>query len=193
MFMLKYGHPPFVAGNLLNLYNKIQNDPLVFPSHTKINPSLQDLLENMLRKDPNERYTLDKVVLHPWIRYPPPNPNPTPNPGAPAAATTASNEKLDSTVIPSNSKPRLRASPQNSTDEPLVVPVPIQAHFTPPDSYNDEEAAAMETPVKEVNMEDMFKSISVSVVGKSKSIRGKSKTATGAGAALSAEIGRAHV
>ena len=189
MFMLKYGHPPFVAGNLLNLYNKIQNDPLVFPSHTKINPSLQDLLENMLRKDPNERYTLDKVVLHPWIRYPPPNPNPTPTPGAAAAATTASNEKLDSTVIPSNSKPRLRASPQNSTDEPLVVPVPIQAHFTPPDSYNDEEAAAMETPVKEVNMEDMFKSISVSVVGKSKSIRGKSKTVTGAGAGAGAVAG----
>ena len=188
MFMLKYGHPPFVAGNLLNLYNKIQNDPLVFPSHTKISPSLQDLLENMLRKDPNERYTLDKVVLHPWIRYPPPNPIPNPNPGATAAATTASNEKLDSSIIPANSKPRLRASPQNSADE-IEVPISIQAHFTPPDSYNDEEAAAMETPVKEVNMEDMFKSISVSVVGKSKSIRGKSKTVTGVGSGAGAGAG----
>jgi serine/threonine protein kinase len=58
--MLKFGHPPFVAGNIMNLYNKIQNDPLVFPPHIKINPGLQDLIENMLKKDPNERYTLEK-------------------------------------------------------------------------------------------------------------------------------------
>jgi hypothetical protein len=172
--MLKYGHPPFVAGNLLNLYNKIQNDPLVFPSHTKINPSLQDLLENMLRKDPNERYTLDKVVLHPWIRHPPPNPATTTALPTPA---TASNDKPDSTVMPLNAKPRQRVSPQNNTDE-TTVPIPVRAQFCPPDSYNDEEAAAMEKPVKEINMEDMYKSISVSVVGKSKSHRAKSKNPT---------------
>lgn len=188
VFMLKYGHPPFVAGNLLNLYNKIQNDPLVFPSHTKINPSLQDLLENMLRKDPNERYTLDKVVLHPWIRHPPPNP---PTTTALPTAATASNEKPDSTVMPVNAKPRQRVSPQNYTDE-TTVPIPVRAQFCPPDSYNDEEAAAMEKPVKEVNMEDMYKSISVSVVGKSKSHRAKSKNSTATPTAESEKMSSAN-
>jgi serine/threonine protein kinase len=186
--MLKYGHPPFVAGNLLNLYNKIQNDPLVFPPQMKISPGLQDLLENMLRKDPNERFTLDKVILHPWMRYPPPNPATA---AALAAAANACADRGDSASVALATpgiKARIRASPRVVPAETATDHIPIRAQFTPPDSYNDEEAAAMEGPVKEVNNEDMYKSIGVSVVGKTRSSRRKSKSSTNSSACVSEKV-----
>ena len=67
--MLKFGHPPFVANNLMELSYKIINDPLVFPF--PINPGLQNLLENMMKKEVSERFTLPKVMNHPWIKHPP--------------------------------------------------------------------------------------------------------------------------
>lgn len=36
MFMLRFGHPPFVAGNIIHLYNKIQTDELVFPAQVRL-------------------------------------------------------------------------------------------------------------------------------------------------------------
>lgn len=71
MFMLRFGHTPFVAGNILALYAKIQNDPLVFPTNsTPLDPGLKDLLEGMLMKDPFKRSTLVQVATHAWIRTP---------------------------------------------------------------------------------------------------------------------------
>jgi len=69
IFMLKFGQPPFIAGTIIHLYHKIQNDPLVFPS--QIDPSLQDLLIGMLQKDPESRFELNTVIQHPWLRHPP--------------------------------------------------------------------------------------------------------------------------
>lgn len=69
IFMLKFGQPPFIAGNIILLYHKIQSDPLVFPS--AINPSLQELLVGMLQKDPEERCQLNEVIQHSWLRQPP--------------------------------------------------------------------------------------------------------------------------
>jgi serine/threonine protein kinase len=74
VFMLKFGHPPFIAKNIVNLYFKICNDPLVFPSNTSIDPGLKNLLEGLLDKNPEKRFTMSQIVAHPWFRYPP-NPN----------------------------------------------------------------------------------------------------------------------
>jgi serine/threonine protein kinase len=71
MFMLRYGTPPFVAGNVIALYNKIINDPLEFPS-LSVDPGLRNLLVNMLEKDPKLRYSMDQVITHPWLRVAPP-------------------------------------------------------------------------------------------------------------------------
>ena len=71
MFMLLFGFPPFLAGSIINLYQKIINDPLVFPH--SIDPSLSDLLEHMLEKKPEKRYSLDEVIRHPWLKQPPTN------------------------------------------------------------------------------------------------------------------------
>lgn len=70
MFMLRFGHPPFVASNVLALYNKIVNDPLEFPA-VPIDPGLRNLLVNMLEKDPKLRYNMDQITSHPWLRFAP--------------------------------------------------------------------------------------------------------------------------
>jgi hypothetical protein len=70
MFMLRFGHPPFVASNVLALYNKILTEPLEFPS-VPIDPGLRNLLVNMLEKDPNSRYNMDQITNHPWLRFAP--------------------------------------------------------------------------------------------------------------------------
>lgn len=64
-FMLKFGQPPFVAKSAMEIFDKIQNDPLVFPA--PIDPALQHLLTGMLTKSPQERVTLLDVMTHPWV------------------------------------------------------------------------------------------------------------------------------
>mmetsp|Transcript_6824 Transcript_6824/g.11336 ORF Transcript_6824/g.11336 Transcript_6824/m.11336 type:complete len:1305 (+) Transcript_6824:255-4169(+) len=70
MYMLRFGAPPFVSGNIMALYNKIINDPLEFPAGS-LDPGLRNLLVNMLEKDPKRRYSTDQVTSHPWMRIPP--------------------------------------------------------------------------------------------------------------------------
>lgn len=65
IFMLKFGNPPFLAKSAMQMFEKIQNDPLVFPF--PIDPLLQDLLTGMMVKDPQQRMTLEDVMSHPWV------------------------------------------------------------------------------------------------------------------------------
>jgi serine/threonine protein kinase len=115
MFMLRFGHPPFLAGSIVHLYNKIINDPLVFP-HV-IDPALQNLLEHMLEKDPEKRYTIDEVIRHPWLTTPP------------------------TTVVKSVSR----------RDNFGVWP--------PAPTYDKDERAAMDSPLKTANRDEMYSSI----------------------------------
>ena len=72
IFMLKYGHPPFVAGNIISLYNKIMHDPLTFPGGIPVDPLMKRLLEGMLTKNVEDRYRLSDVIQHEWMRKRPP-------------------------------------------------------------------------------------------------------------------------
>ncbi|KAF1336146.1 Camkk/camkk-meta protein kinase, partial [Globisporangium splendens] len=65
IFMLKFGNPPFLAKSAMQMFEKIQNDPLEFPF--PIDPLLQDLLTGMVIKDPQQRMTLEDVMMHPWV------------------------------------------------------------------------------------------------------------------------------
>lgn len=65
MYMVRCGHPPFIAGTVLQLYYKIQNDPLTF--ELEIDPGLKSLLEGMLVKDQAKRMTLQDVLNVPWL------------------------------------------------------------------------------------------------------------------------------
>jgi serine/threonine protein kinase len=138
MFMLRYGHPPYVANSILMLGNKIRNDPLIFPQ--PIDNGLKDLLENMLVKDPSKRFTLEKVLIHPYLRQPP-------------------------AVIPRTAGARpLQQHPPNGTGSATPhgrAPIPSgkSIDFRPPDSYHQQEQAAMNLYVNNISQKDIFASI----------------------------------
>lgn len=46
---------------VMALYDKIQNDPLEFPSEVNMSSGLRRLLRAMMEKDPAKRITLDEV------------------------------------------------------------------------------------------------------------------------------------
>lgn len=138
MFMLRFGHPPFVAKNIVKLSDKIMNDPLVFPS--VIDDYLRDLLENMLRKDPIKRLTLQQVIMHRWFRV-------TPAAERPVGSALGKERALaQSSTIP---------GPVASQSANLSGGI---ASFMPPASYANEEALAMGKKVT-ADDDDIFMSI----------------------------------
>jgi hypothetical protein len=148
MFMLKFGHPPFVAKNIVNLYYRISNDPLVFPY--LIDPGLRNLLEGLLEKDPEKRMTMSQIVAHPWFRFPPstlPKTNPTLR--APLAKPDANQLKTISTP----------AVASNSSPEAPSAPGAVGLSFQPPPNYDEEEEAAMRAPIHSASINEVFMSI----------------------------------
>ena len=61
------GRVPFHDDNILSLYNKIRTQPFDFPEDRQISPELQDLIRQMLVKDPAKRITLAEIKLHDWV------------------------------------------------------------------------------------------------------------------------------
>ena len=72
MFMLRFGRPPFLAPQVLQLYYKIINDPLEFPADAApVDEGLRDMLGAMLTKDPSDRIHLEGVLSHAWLKSEP--------------------------------------------------------------------------------------------------------------------------
>ncbi|KDO27346.1 CAMKK/META protein kinase [Saprolegnia parasitica CBS 223.65] len=65
LYMLKFGNPPFVAKTTLQVFEKIQNDPVVLPG--AVDPALADFLHKIMTKDPSRRLALADALSHPWI------------------------------------------------------------------------------------------------------------------------------
>ena len=63
LYAFVYGKIPFHDENVLALYNKIQNDPVVFRDKPHISTELKDLISRMLHKDPSQRLTLPEVKV----------------------------------------------------------------------------------------------------------------------------------
>lgn len=63
LFTFIFGRVPFHSESVITLYEKIQNDPVVFPDDVSISELLQDLLNKMLDKDPDERITLSAIKV----------------------------------------------------------------------------------------------------------------------------------
>ena len=70
VFMLRCGHPPFVASKLIALYHKIQEEPVVFTDDS-VSGGLKSVIEGMMVKDPGLRFTLLKVMEDPWMQVKP--------------------------------------------------------------------------------------------------------------------------
>lgn len=66
LFCLVHGYCPFEVedGSIIELYKKINNDPVVFADG--ISADLQDLIEKMLIRDPLYRITIHQIKQHPW-------------------------------------------------------------------------------------------------------------------------------
>ncbi|XP_014250418.1 calcium/calmodulin-dependent protein kinase kinase 1 [Cimex lectularius] len=67
LFGFVYGCTPFEADSIPTLYNKIRNDPLVFPMQPSISQDLKDLITKMLDKNPNTRIGLKEIKAHVWV------------------------------------------------------------------------------------------------------------------------------
>lgn len=65
LYSLVYGNVPFIANTVPLLYDKIRNDPVVFPGQPKISDELQDCILRMLEKDPANRITLPQLKVDP--------------------------------------------------------------------------------------------------------------------------------
>lgn len=65
LYAFVVGNVPFHDASVLILYNKIRNQPLVFPS--TISTELQDLLSRMLKKNPADRITVPEIKVHSWV------------------------------------------------------------------------------------------------------------------------------
>mmetsp|Transcript_7342 Transcript_7342/g.21670 ORF Transcript_7342/g.21670 Transcript_7342/m.21670 type:complete len:87 (-) Transcript_7342:72-332(-) len=76
MFCVRCGRPPFrsnpcasPSNQLLDLYDRIQKDPVVFP--ITVADGLMHMIEHMMSKDPVRRSSLSTVMKHPWLQVRP--------------------------------------------------------------------------------------------------------------------------
>eukprot|EP01104_Vermistella_antarctica_P006399 TRINITY_DN170_c0_g2_i1.p1 TRINITY_DN170_c0_g2~~TRINITY_DN170_c0_g2_i1.p1 ORF type:complete len:423 (-),score=88.88 TRINITY_DN170_c0_g2_i1:19-1287(-) len=67
LYCLVYGTVPFMAENILTIYEKIRNDPVDFPRGTNPKSSLNTLILGLMEKNPTKRLTLDQALKHPWM------------------------------------------------------------------------------------------------------------------------------
>lgn len=160
IFMLKYGHPPFRASNIIALYKKIQEDKIVWPEDIPINPGLKNLLNGMLTKDPKRRFSLQQVITHPWMRSPPTYS------GAQGEDMTKQKDKSIDKDKSSN-----KESDGSSGDSAV--------DFRPTSAYHEEQERAMNSAVHNVDDKDMFASISGVIVSKEAKTKSKSKSSSG--------------
>ncbi|KAI3628106.1 hypothetical protein CBS14141_002107 [Malassezia furfur] len=75
LYCMVSGRLPFFKDALLDLYDSIQNDPLVLEDH--LSPECRDLLSRMLDKDEKTRITIREIYHHPWVNQPGAPPIPT--------------------------------------------------------------------------------------------------------------------
>lgn len=64
LYCLVVGKVPFHDNNILGIHHKIKTQPLSFPEKCDISPELKDLIGRMLKKDPNERASLQEIKVY---------------------------------------------------------------------------------------------------------------------------------
>ena len=67
MYELVTGFPAFNAPNLRILYDKIKKNQINFRI-SGLHGDIKDLIENMVSKDPEKRYTLEEIKKHPYFK-----------------------------------------------------------------------------------------------------------------------------
>ncbi|KAM3129187.1 hypothetical protein pb186bvf_018742 [Paramecium bursaria] len=68
LYELVTGLPPFYSRNTDEIYQRILNQKLTFPSTLQMSNSIKDLLSGLLAKNPRRRIdSIDNLLKHPWM------------------------------------------------------------------------------------------------------------------------------
>ena len=65
LFVMICGYLPFEDEHISRLYKKILKGKFDIPNN--ISNAAKDLITGMLKTDPNERYTIEQIKIHPWM------------------------------------------------------------------------------------------------------------------------------
>ena len=65
LYIFTFGKLPFEGSNILELNQSVIHNDLTFPR--KLADDLKDLLEILLKKDPETRATISDIRKHPWV------------------------------------------------------------------------------------------------------------------------------
>lgn len=72
MYQTAYGVLPYDGKNMYEIVNKINNSPLIIPedAERQYSPLFVDLIQKMLKKNTDERLSMEEVIQHPFFsRY----------------------------------------------------------------------------------------------------------------------------
>lgn len=61
------GTPPFLADQYEATYRRISRVDVQFPAEPQLSPEAKDLIQCMLRRNPEKRMKLDQLHMHPFI------------------------------------------------------------------------------------------------------------------------------
>ena len=69
LYTLLSGEPPFLEPSLEQMFKQIQQNHLSFTNQVWnfISPGAKDLIQKMMKVNPNERLLLQNCLNHPWI------------------------------------------------------------------------------------------------------------------------------
>jgi serine/threonine protein kinase len=65
LYTMVTGTLPWTTDNRIQLFEQIKRADIDIPAH--LSPALQDLLANMLQRDPTRRYSIEEVLESPWF------------------------------------------------------------------------------------------------------------------------------
>ena len=65
LYEMLHGLPPFYSQNVAEMYEKIQNERLVFPKHFQ--PHTRTFLGGLLERDPALRFDVGQIKSHPFF------------------------------------------------------------------------------------------------------------------------------
>lgn len=66
LYCMISGFPPFQDKDPITLFEKVQNAKVKYPPW--ISADAKDLLKNIFQRDPDDRFTLEEILEHPWCR-----------------------------------------------------------------------------------------------------------------------------
>eukprot|EP01103_Thecamoeba_quadrilineata_P014943 TRINITY_DN457_c0_g1_i1.p1 TRINITY_DN457_c0_g1~~TRINITY_DN457_c0_g1_i1.p1 ORF type:complete len:276 (+),score=55.26 TRINITY_DN457_c0_g1_i1:1009-1836(+) len=70
LYILLAGYQPFGESNSISVFEQIKKGEFDFPDAEwrDISDSAKDLIRNMIKVDPSQRYTASQVLNHPWTK-----------------------------------------------------------------------------------------------------------------------------